>query len=128
MLPALESCKNLPKQPAKLLVNHGWPVAGPEDDALSFLLKYLDDTKHEIRKAHINSTSGKKKGKGKQQEEQTPITTCVMFYSTTFPATKKRVIEILLAAEFEGTNVTKEVKEKCMAAIRAEIKDKKQAS
>lgn len=62
------------------------------------MLGYLQDTKSNIRTAHIASTStGKKKGKGGKapEEEKKEITTCVMFYNTQFPEFQKRVLEIL---------------------------------
>ena len=68
-MPALKQCKNLPKAPADLLVNQGWPETGPVDDRLSYLLHYLHDLKSNIRLQQKAATSGgKKKGKGKEEE------------------------------------------------------------
>jgi hypothetical protein len=90
----------LPQQPAELLVNQGWPQAGPEDEALSYMLGYLQDAKSTIRQAHIAASSGGKKKKGKQEEEKKEITTCVLFYNTQFPDFQKRVLEVLQKQEF----------------------------
>ena len=100
LVPALKQCSNLPKQPAELLVNQGWPEAGPIDERLSYLLHYLHELKSNIRLAQkAAATGGKKKGKGKE-EEQKPISTCVVFYNTQFPEYQKKVLEILGKYEF----------------------------
>jgi len=123
LVPALKACQNLPKQPAELLVNQGWPEAGPEDEALSYMVDYLQDVKSTIRQGHIAATTGGKgkKGKGKEEEKK-PITTCVIFYNNEFPTFQKRVLEILKSQQF----VDNEIQSKdYIAQIRGEFKDKK---
>ena len=61
------------------------------------MLDYLQNTKSNIRTAHIAATQPKKgKNKGKDEEKK-EITTCVLFVNTKFPDFQKRVLEILLA-------------------------------
>jgi len=95
-VPALKQCQNLPKEPAELLVNQGWPETAPEDSRLSYLLNYLHETKSIIRLAEKAAKAPKKKGKGKADvAEEKPITTCVVFYNTVFPEYQERVLNIL---------------------------------
>lgn len=86
LVPALKDCKNLPKQPAEMLVDQGWPESEVEEERLSALLKYLHECKSNIRLAHKASTTGGKKKKGKAEpEEVKEITTCVIFHTSKFP-------------------------------------------
>jgi len=85
LLPSLKACKNLKREPQVLLVNQGWPETGPEDSKLTYLLHYLHEAKSMIRINHKASTTGGKKKKGKEPEEEKQISTCVLFYNTKFP-------------------------------------------
>jgi len=115
----------LPKQPAELLVDQGWPASGDEQERLSTLLKYLGDCKSNIRLAHkAATTGGKKKGKGKAVEEEKPITTCVIFHTSKFPEYQQRVLDILKTYEYVDNVI--ESKDYILK-IRSEFKVKKEA-
>lgn len=116
----------MPKQPAELLVDQGWPASGEESESLSTLLKYLGDCKSNIRLAHkAATTGGKKKGKGKAEpEEEKPITTCVLFHTSKFPEYQQRVLDILKAYEFVDNVIQSK---EYIVKIRAEFKVKKEA-
>jgi hypothetical protein len=50
-VPALNSCKNLPRPPADLLINQGWPATGIEtsDPKITAMFSYLQEVKSIIR-------------------------------------------------------------------------------
>jgi hypothetical protein len=117
-VPALKSCKNLPKEPAELIVNQGWPATGNEkpDADLSQLFVYLQEIKSNIRIAHKKSSTAKK---GKKVE---PVTNCIIFFSMNFPEYQKKVLDILTTFEF----VDNVIQGDYIVQIREQIKGKEQ--
>lgn len=128
VLPILKQSTNAVKDYEDLLVNNGWPAAGPGSTDLSAKFKYLEAIKREIRLSFDRSmTGGKKKGKGgknaAQAEAPAAKENCIVAVGTEYPEFQKQVLEVLEAAEWTEDN--KIVGKDYIAQVRAAVTDKK---
>lgn len=103
------TCKNLPKQPADLLINQGWPKSEQEDATLSSMLNYLQEIKSTIRLKHAAALSGGKKAKkvvkGDKPEEPKIVDHLLIFIGNDFPEYQKKVLEILNTFDFKENQI-----------------------
>ena len=122
-MPALASCTNVPKAPATLLINQGWPSADKEsyDPVLASIFTYLSDVKSTIRLSHVKATTGRKKvSKASKEEEKATLENVVLFVGHEFPEYQRKVIEILGTFEFNDGKIQGDY----ISKIRTEIKGK----
>jgi len=77
----------------EILMNNGWPNAGPTDRALTAQLKYLEGTKRELCLAFDKAKSGgKKKGKGAAGASDVVLDSCIVAIGKTFPEYKLQIL------------------------------------
>lgn len=112
----------------ELLMNNGWPEAGPSDRALAAQLKYLEGTKREIRLSLDKAKSGgKRKGKGGKNApaaEEVPMESCIVAIGKTFPEFQQKILSVLSAQPWDDNGVIQG--QTYIEAIRKAIPDKKQ--
>ena len=79
----------MPKQPAEMLLNNGWPAGGDVSTSLTQQLKFLTSMKSELRLSLDKAAAGgKKKGKGKggaQAAPEAPKENCIIAIGTQYP-------------------------------------------
>lgn len=97
LVPALNSCQNVPRPPAELLINQGWPATGIEqsDPKISAMFNYLQEVKSIIRLSFAKAQAGgkrAKKGAKGAPEEKTVVENCVLFVGHEFPEYQKKVL------------------------------------
>lgn len=89
----------------EILMDNGWPQAGPIDRALASQLKYLEGTKREIRLSLDKAKSGGKRkvkgGKNAAPVADTPMESCLIAIGTTFPEFQQKILNILSAQPWD---------------------------
>ena len=89
----------------EILMDNGWPQAGPIDRALASQLKYLEGTKREIRLSLDKAKSGGKRkvkgGKNAAPVADTPMESCLIAVGTTFPEFQQKILNILSAQPWD---------------------------
>lgn len=105
------------------LVNCGWPLVREDEinRVQTSQFEYLNDSKHIIRLSLEKAkTGGKNKKKGKTDQPEKPIESCVVFVGLEYPEFQRKTLEIMSKYECKDSELIGDY----MKEIRETIKGK----